>query len=194
MHKFAEVMFTESVKAEQSAWGSRENYATFEDGEDSNDELTLRELDFIEDRDSFYMATVNEDGWPYVQHRGGAKGFLKVLGPNKLAFADFRGNRQFVSAGNARTNDRVSLILVDYPNRMRLKVIGHLRFVNAKDVPAEEFEALRTKGYRGLAERVAYIDVVGYDWNCPQHIKPRFTAEQLAELGIEVDLKPGRRG
>ena len=116
-HQFAEIMFTNSVKDAQAQYGSRARLERFADVAGPNDELTDREAGFIEQRDTFYLATVNEDGWPYVQHRGGPAGFLRVIGPKQLAYADFRGNTQLVSVGNVSGNNRVSLILMDYPNR-----------------------------------------------------------------------------
>ena len=133
-------------------------------------------------RDTFYMATVNADGWPYVQHRGGPAGFLRVLGPKCLAYADFRGNKQMISVGNVTTNERVSLILMDYPNRRRLKILGHLRVQDAGDVASEELAEVDLPGYKARIERVMYIDVVAFDWNCPQHITRRFTEAEFAAL------------
>jgi predicted pyridoxine 5'-phosphate oxidase superfamily flavin-nucleotide-binding protein len=174
-HQFAEIMFTDGVKAAQTDYGSRDRMKRFAVVAGPNDELTEREIDFIGQRDSFYMATVNEDGWPYVQHRGGPPGFLHMLGPKQIAYADFRGNMQLVSVGNTRTNDRVSLILMDYPNRRRLKILGHMSVENAADVPASDLAAVGLNGYRALIERVVYIDIAAFDWNCPQHIVPRYT-------------------
>ena len=119
-HQFAEIMHTRSVKAAQEQYGSREDNERFALKAGPNNELTERESAFIQTRDTFYLANVNEDGWPYVQHRGGPPGFLRVLTPNRLAYADFRGNRQLISVGNVAINDRVSLILMDYPKRRRL--------------------------------------------------------------------------
>lgn len=133
-------------------------------------------------RDTFYMATVNADGWPYVQHRGGPAGFLRVLGPKCLAYADFRGNKQMISVGNVTTNERVSLILMDYPNRRRLKILGHLRVQDAEDVASEELAEVDLPGYKARIERVMYIDVVAFDWNCPQRITRRFTEAEFAAL------------
>jgi len=147
-----------------------------------NDALSEREAAFIAQRDSFYMATVNEDGWPYVQHRGGPPGFLRVLGPQRLAYADFRGNTQLVSVGNLSSNDRVSIILMDYPNRRRLKVLGHMRVENAYAVPEEDLAAVSLPGYVAQVERIVYIDVAAFDWNCPQHITQRYTESEWAEI------------
>lgn len=179
-HQFAEIMFTDSVRAAQEAYGSRARLERFTAMAGPNDELTAREAEFIAERDTFYLATVNEDGWPYVQHRGGPPGFLRVLGPKQLAYADFRGNMQLVSVGNASKNDRVSLILMDYPNRRRLKILGHLRVENAADAPEQDRVAVSLPDYRAEVERIAYIDVSAFDWNCPQHITRRFTEAEWA--------------
>ena len=181
-HQFAEIMFTEKVREAQEAYGSRARLERFTAMAGPNDALTEREADFIAQRDSFYMATVNEDGWPYVQHRGGPPGFLRVLGPTRLAYADFRGNTQLVSVGNVSTNDRVSLILMDYPNRRRLKILGHMRVVNRDDAPASDIAAVELGDYRAQVERVVIIDVAAFDWNCPQHITPRYTESELTSV------------
>lgn len=187
-HQFAEIVFTENVKAAQQEYGSRERLERFTSMAGPNDVLSEREAEFIAHRDSFYMATVNEDGWPYVQHRGGPPGFLRVLGPGRLAYADFRGNTQLVSVGNVSSNDRVSLILMDYPNRRRLKVLGHTRVESAYAVPEEDLAAVALPGYAAQVERVVYIDVAAFDWNCPQHIAQRYTASEW------VESEAGKRG
>ena len=179
-HQFAEIVFTAGVKAAQDGYGSRTRLQRFAEMAGPNDELTDREAGFIAQRDTFYLATVNEDGWPYVQHRGGPAGFLRLLGPKRLAYADFRGNTQLVSVGNVLADDRVSLILMDYPNRRRLKILGHMRVANAQDVPAQDLAAVELPDYRAVVERIAYIDVAAYDWNCPQHITQRFTESEWA--------------
>ena len=171
-HRFAELMFTSGVKAAQEQYGSRARLERFTAMAGPNDELTDREADFIAARDTFYMATVNEDGWPYVQHRGGPPGFLRVMGPKSLAYPDFRGNTQLVSVGNVSSNDRVSLILMDYPNRRRLKILGHMRVENSTD---------KLPDYGAQVERLVYIDVVAFDWNCPQYITQRFTESEFAQ-------------
>ena len=181
-HQFAEVMFTDGVKAAQEQYGSRARIERFAENSGPNDELTDREAGFIALRDTFYIATVNEDGWPYVQHRGGPPGFLRVIGPKCLAYADFRGNTQLVSVGNVSSNDRVSLILMDYPNRRRLKILGRMRVEDAKSVPAEDRAVVDLPDYRAQVERIVYIDVVAFDWNCPQHITQRYTESEFAEL------------
>ena len=181
-HQFAEIMFTDGVKAAQEDYGSRARLKRFAEMAGPNDELTDREAGFIEQRDTFYIATVNEEGWPYVQHRGGPPGFLRVIGSKCLAYADFRGNTQLVSVGNVASNDRVSLILMDYPNRRRLKILGHMRIENAHAVPAEDLAAVELQDYRAQVERVVFIDVAAFDWNCPQHITQRYTESEFANL------------
>lgn len=181
-HKFAEIMFTDSVKAAQEGYGSRARLERFAKMAGPNDELTAREAGFISERDSFYLATVNDDGWPYVQHRGGPPGFLRILGPKLLAYADFRGNTQLVSAGNVSRNDRVSLILMDYPNRRRLKILGHMRVTDVAAASSRELAAVELSDYRGQVERIFYIDVAAFDWNCPQHITPRYTESEWTKV------------
>lgn len=176
-HKYLSTLFTDDVKAAQEENGSRVSYSRF-DGPAEADELTEAEADFIAVRDSFYMATVSENGWPYIQHRGGPAGFLKVLDSRMLAFADFRGNRQYISVGNIKHDDRVSLFLMDYPRQGRLKILGRMHEVDLADKP-ELAEALATPGYRAKVERALVIKVEAFDWNCPQHITQRFT---LAEI------------
>jgi predicted pyridoxine 5'-phosphate oxidase superfamily flavin-nucleotide-binding protein len=141
--------------------------------------LGPREAEHLAGADSFYIATVSETGWPYVQHRGGPRGFLRVLSPTLLAFADFGGNRQFVSVGNATRDDRASLIVMDYERRRRLKLLGRLRFQSIDDADATVVSATEVPGYRASVERVGLIEVEAFDWNCPQHITPRFTVEEV---------------
>jgi predicted pyridoxine 5'-phosphate oxidase superfamily flavin-nucleotide-binding protein len=179
-HQFAAIMFTGQVKAAQEHVGSRKRYERFTTGAGPNDELSEEEAAFIAQRDTLYLATVNADGWPYVQHRGGPPGFLRVLGPKCLAYADFRGNKQMISVGNVATNDRVSLILMDYPNRRRLKILGHMRVEDAADIAAGELAKVVPDNYGARIERVVYIDVAAFDWNCPQHISQRYTDEEWA--------------
>jgi predicted pyridoxine 5'-phosphate oxidase superfamily flavin-nucleotide-binding protein len=138
------------------------------------DPLTDEELEFIAARDSFYIATVTEAGWPYVQHRGGKPGFLRVTGPTTLAFADFGGNRQMLSTGNLAANDRVALFLMDYPQRTRLKILGHARVEDARQHP-ELVQQLSEPDVQRVVERLFFIEVVSFDWNCPKHITPRYT-------------------
>ena len=163
------------------------------------DSLTDEERLFIEARDSFYMATITENGWPYVQHRGGQPGFLRVVSPTQLAFADYKGNRQMLSTGNLAANDRVALFLMDYPRRERLKILGHARIEDARQHP-ELVATLADPEVRGIVERLFFIDVLSFDWNCPKYITPRFTAaevevavaplkQRIAELEAQLKLR-----
>lgn len=178
---FAEITFTPSVKAAQSLYGSRQANQGFELSEDPKNQLTGREVEFIAERDSFYQATVSETGWPYVQHRGGPAGFLKVLDERSIGFADFRGNKQYLSVGNLNANDRISLILMDYPNRRRLKIWGRARIVHENEEP-ELIAKLEVPSYRARVERGIVIHVEAYDWNCPQHITPRYSEAEIDKL------------
>ncbi len=180
-HKFAEIAFTPNVKKAQDVNGSRRSYARLEQGEVHHDVLGPNEATFIAERDSFYMATVSETGWPYIQHRGGPPGFIRVLDNKTIGFADFRGNRQYVSVGNLETDDRVSMILMDYPNRARLKILGRARLVGVDD--QDILSRLSLPDYRAVVERGFLITIEAFDWNCPQHITPRFTP---AEIGKAV--------
>ncbi len=180
-HKFAEIAFTDAVKAVQSKMGSRNGYARREGGDvDFNDRLGPGEASFISERDSFYMATISETGWPYIQHRGGPKGFLRVLDETTIGFADFSGNRQYVSVGNLAGNDRVSLFLMDYPGRTRLKLLGRVRVIGLDET--DTIARLSHPHYQARVERGLLITVEAFDWNCPQHITPRFTAEEIERV------------
>lgn len=179
--RFAEIAFTDTVKQLQSTAGSRSAYARMEAAAAGNDRLGAREAEFLAQRDSFYMASVGGGGWPYVQHRGGPAGFVKVLDPHSLGFADFRGNRQYVSVGNLSVDNRVSLFFMDYPNRRRLKLFGRVKMVAIGDV--ETLEKLKLSDYPAQVERGIIVTVEGFDWNCPQHITPRFT---MSEVGAET--------
>ncbi|MDO8418168.1 MAG: pyridoxamine 5'-phosphate oxidase family protein [Agitococcus sp.] len=181
---FADICFTDSVKKAQSLYGSREANQGFEHVEDARSDLTEREAEFIAERDSFYQATVSETGWPYVQHRGGLKGFLQVLDANTIGYADFRGNRQYVSVGNLAANDKISLILMDYANRRRLKIWGRVQIVHENENPAL-IAKLENSAYRARVERAVIIKVEAWDWNCPQHITQRFT-----QADINVAIQP----
>jgi predicted pyridoxine 5'-phosphate oxidase superfamily flavin-nucleotide-binding protein len=172
---FLHTMFSPRSRALQEASGSRASYARMEGDAADVDVLTDRELQFIAARDSFYMASISEGGWPYVQHRGGPAGFLRWLVGNRIGFADYRGNRQYLSAANLTTDDRVSLFLMDYPNRRRLKLIGH---AHGGEDPAD-IVALMMPDYAAIPERAFLIDITGFDWNCPQHITPRFTEAEI---------------
>lgn len=186
-HRFADIAFTPAVRAEQERHGSRAQYARMQARSGPNDALGEAEAAFLASADSFYLATVGETGWPYVQHRGGPRGFVKVLAPARIAFADFRGNVQYVSAGNVAHDGRVAIIVMDYANRRRLKLLGTLRFIDAADADPELLRAVDLPGYQARVERVGLIDVAAYDWNCPQHITQRFTLEE-----VEAAAKPLR--
>lgn len=178
---FAELAFTPSVKAAQSIYGSREKNSRFELAEDARNRLTEFEIAFIGERDSFYQATVSESGWPYIQHRGGPMGFLRVLDDRTIGFADFRGNIQYLSVGNLSANDRISLILMDYPNRQRLKIWGRARIVHETDDP-DLMLKLTLPDYKAKVERGIIIHIEALDWNCPQHISPRYTKAEVESL------------
>ncbi|MFO1475308.1 MAG: pyridoxamine 5'-phosphate oxidase family protein [Verrucomicrobiota bacterium] len=169
---------TDSVRKAQEHYFGR-SHREFGDAE--KDALTEEETGFIQARDSFYLGSVSENGWPYIQHRGGRPGFLRVLGPRTLAFADYRGNRQMLSTGNLAANDRVTLFLMDYPQRTRLKILGHARVQDAREHP-ELVQQLAEPEARGIVERLFFIEVVSFDWNCPQYITPRFTVPEIEEL------------
>jgi predicted pyridoxine 5'-phosphate oxidase superfamily flavin-nucleotide-binding protein len=179
-HAFAAIAFTPSVKAAQQRDSSRASCArNFEaDPTAFNDRLGDQETEFISAQRSLYMATVSETGWPYLQHRGGPLGFVKVLDDKTLAFADYAGNRQLISVGNLAVNDRVALILVDYAQRLRLKLLGRLA---VKDLASQDALASRLidPAYRARPQRAMLISVEGFDWNCPQHIPVRIDAEDV---------------
>ena len=181
---FSEIAFTDSVKAQQEQYGSRQQYARM-DRLARGTTLTLAETEFIAARDSFYLATVGETGYPYVQFRGGPPGFLRVLGAQTLGYADFRGNRQYITVGNLDQNDRAALILMDYANRSRLKIYARIEIINAKDRPGL-MEKLSVPGYDAKIERAMLLHVEAFDWNCPQHITPRFTMEELQAMNAPL--------
>ncbi len=203
---YLHTIFTDAARARQEAHGSRASYARMEAGADGTpDVLTDKEISFIEARDSFYIASVTPHGWPYMQHRGGPPGFLRHLEANRIGFADFSGNRQYISTTNLAENPRVSLFLMDYANRRRLKLLGHAAIVEQADDPAT-VAALMPQEYRAAPERAFLIDVIGWEWNCPQHITPRFTegeisaaikpmAAELNQLRAEVEaLRATQKG
>ena len=179
MQSFADIMFTETVQAEQAALGVRDRFQKmyrnrFTEG------LNEDARAFIATRTSFYMATVGETGWPYVQHRGGPPGFLIFLDDDTLGFADYTGNKQLISKGNLAGDDRVSLFLMDYARKARLKIIGHAKMVLAEDDP--EFAVrLETEG-QGPVERLTTIRITAFDWNCPKYIEPRFTESEIEAM------------
>jgi predicted pyridoxine 5'-phosphate oxidase superfamily flavin-nucleotide-binding protein len=181
---FAEIAFTESVKAQQQKYGSRRQYARMETMARGN-ELSANEAEFIAERDSFYLSTVGETGYPYVQYRGGPKGFLKTLDQRTLSYADFRGNLQYISVGNLSRNDKAALILMDYANQQRLKIYARIEVIEAKDAP-ELIAQLQDASYEAQVERAMVLHVEAFDWNCPQHITPRFTIEEIREMNAPL--------
>jgi predicted pyridoxine 5'-phosphate oxidase superfamily flavin-nucleotide-binding protein len=173
--KFLELMVTPAVAHTQEHYFGG---AMDVRGERPRDALTNDEAQFIQSRDSFYLSTVTETGWPYVQHRGGKPGFLRLVDPATLAFADYKGNRQMLSTGNVAVNNRVCLFLMDYPQRARLKILGHARIEDARQRPDLVAKFSMPDAQR-IVERVFLIDVVSFDWNCPKYITPRYTAVEI---------------
>lgn len=197
--RFLQTVFTPAVKAAQEASGSRAAYARIDQSSEP-DRLGAQEAAFIASRDSFYVASVGATGWPYIQHRGGPPGFVKVLDERTLAFAEFRGNRQYVSVGNVAGDDRVSLFFMDYPSRARLKLLGRMRAVSLDSDPALAM-AVTDPSYKARIERAFVIDVEAFDWNCPQHITPRYSLAEIepaiAKLRLriaELEQELARRG
>jgi predicted pyridoxine 5'-phosphate oxidase superfamily flavin-nucleotide-binding protein len=179
MSRYAQLAYTRSVQRQQARHGStRANVARLKNGSDS-DRLGPEEREFITARDSFYLATVSQTGWPYLQFRGGPPGFLHVLDDRTLAFADVRGNRQYITTGNLDTDDRAALFFMDYAFQRRLKLFGYASHYGLDEAPAlaNRLNDTRTDGH---VERIIVIRVEGLDWNCPQHITPRFTVREIA--------------
>ena len=181
---FLDIAMTPSVKAAQAANNSAGIYQNVQGQRDSS-RLTAHEREFIAARDSFYMATISETGWPYIQHRGGPSGFLRILDDKTVACADFRGNRQYISVGNLAANDRACLFLMDYPHRARLKMYVRVEMRGATEDP-DLLGAVALAGYRGKIERALVFHLEAFDWNCPQHIMPRFTEAELADALASV--------
>ncbi len=183
---FLEIASTPSVKAAQQANGIL--FPAEAAGERESDQLTAAETEFIAQRDSFYIATVSESGWPYVQHRGGPPGFLHVIDDRTLAFADFRGNRQYVTVGNLAANDRAALFLMDYPARRRLKIYAR---IEQRDLATDRQLAatLALSGYRARPERGFLLHIEAFDWNCSQHITPRFSEAELVQALAPLRLR-----
>jgi len=186
---FTKYAFTDSVKKVQSQYGTRKTYARRETSGDQT-VLTDRETQFIQSRDSFYMATVGENGWPYVQFRGGPVGFLKKINDSTLAYADFRGNRQYISTGNMQATGKATLILMDYPARQRLKIWVETEIIEAETDPSL-LQQLTMPDYKTVVERAVILSIKAFDWNCPQHITPRYTA---GEIDILVDALKAKTG
>ena len=176
--RYLEIATSDTVKDLQERWGSRSAYSRLESGPLTSKQLGPEEIAFIEAQDSFFLASLNESGWPYIQHRGGPPGFLRVLGNNQLGFPDFKGNRQYLSFGNIQKNPRVSLFLIDYPARARLKIFGNAKLVEGDSVPYALREIENESGAT-TTERGVIIQVEAFHWNCPKYIVPRFTEAQV---------------
>jgi len=183
---FTELAFTESVKAQQEKYGTRTAYARMEKGGKFRNQLTWQEHGYIKNRDSFYLSSVGENGWPYIQFRGGPKGFLKVTGDNTLAFADFRGNGQYISTGNLNVNKRTVLFLMDYTKKQRLKIWAEAEVLDPADHP-ELVEQVSLPDYETTVERIIVLKVQAFDWNCPQHITPCYTQDEIGNSVRELE-------
>jgi len=177
---FLDIAVTASVRAAQAAMGSEHLWQNFK-GHREFDAFTPDEIAFIAQRDSFYLATVSQTGWPYIQHRGGPAGFLKVLDTKTLAFADYRGNRQYISIGNLAADDRAALILMDYAAKARLKIYAHIKAM-ALDADPALTQRVVVPGCKAKPERILLLRLATFDWNCRQHITPRFTEREIAEV------------
>ncbi|MFA6954652.1 MAG: pyridoxamine 5'-phosphate oxidase family protein [Thermoanaerobaculia bacterium] len=187
--RFHDTYFTSDVLAAQAKNYGR-TYSRAESGE--RDALGADEAAFIAERDSFYLATVSSDGWPYIQHRGGPRGFLRVLDPHTLGFADLRGNRQLISTGNLAGSDKVAIFLMDYPHRARLKLVGRARTVDARDDRQLADRLSPSADLRAKIERVMLIDVAGFDWNCSQHITQRFSEDEVCDAVAPLHARIAR--
>jgi predicted pyridoxine 5'-phosphate oxidase superfamily flavin-nucleotide-binding protein len=197
--KYLELAMTEAVRRAQTQYYGR---AVNIPAAPERDPLGQAEAEFIGERDSFYLGSISETGWPYIQHRGGPRGFLRVVNEKTLAFADYKGNRQLLTTGNVSVNDRVALFLMDYQNRARLKILGHARVEDARAHP-ELVAQLAGPTMQSAVERLVFIDVVSFDWNCPKYITPRYSLEEVAELAgplrtriaeLESALRAARAG
>lgn len=200
MKSYRDIAFTPTVEAVQDAHGSRAGYARIA-GRAAPDTLTEDEIDFVRRRNSFYVASTNANGWPYLQHRGGPRGFVRVTGPAQLAFADYAGNRQYLTTGNLVEDDRVALFFMDYAEQVRLKMFARAHTVEANDAPTELLRAVVDPDYAARVERLVVFDVEATSWNCQQHIVRRFDLEEVEELvaplreriaGLEAQLAAAR--
>ena len=176
--KYLELAMTDAVHRAQTQYYGRAGQIT---GAPERDLLGQAEAEFIGERDSFYLGSISESGWPYIQHRGGAKGFLRVVNETTLGFADYKGNRQLLTTGNVSVNDRVALFLMDYQNRARLKILGHARVEDAR-LHSELMAQVSDGNMQSSVERLVFIDVVSFDWNCPKYITPRYSVAEVEEL------------
>jgi len=180
-NKYLEIAATDSVKRVQQRLGSRTAYARREGGPAIHQQLGPEEISFIQAQDTFFLASVSETGWPYVQHRGGPKGFLQVLDPNTIAFPEFSGNRQYFSFGNILSNPRVSLFLIDFRNRERLKIFGRASLAEST-ANRDLLKRLESADLPSKVERGMVIQVEAFDWNCSQYIVPRFSSDEVRSL------------
>jgi predicted pyridoxine 5'-phosphate oxidase superfamily flavin-nucleotide-binding protein len=197
--QYLDLMMTDSVRRAQRQYYGRAGSIA---GSSERDPLGQAESEFIAVRDSFYMSTISETGWPYIQHRGGPRGFLHVVNETTLAFADYKGNRQLFTTGNVSVNDRVALFLMDYPNRARLKILGHARVEDARVHPGLVAQLADSKRQSSV-ERLIFIDVVSFDWNCPKYITPRYSTEEVEAYAgslkkriaeLETELRAAKAG
>ena len=178
----SDIAFTPSVKAVQTRLGSRSGYARMEERGGWNDKVTPQLAEFLAERDSFYLGTANAAGQPYIQHRGGARGLLKVIDERTLAFADFSGNKQYISMGNLEENDKAYIFLMDYPNQTRIKIWGRAEVVENPEL----LQSLLEPNYPARAERVFLFHIEAWDVNCRQHIVPRYTEEEPSPRVLEL--------
>jgi predicted pyridoxine 5'-phosphate oxidase superfamily flavin-nucleotide-binding protein len=188
--RYPEIVYTDSVKQTQEHYGTRRQGEKMEGMDWPDARFSEREAEFIAARDSFYMATVGDTGWPYVQYRGGPPGFLKVLDETTLAYADFRGNLQYISTGNLRHDDRVALFLMDYPNKKRLKIAARTEVFDIDQRP-DLSQQLVVPGYKAKIERAFVFHVEAFDWNCPQHITPRLSEQEWAPIAQDYETQIG---
>lgn len=180
---FTKFAFTEPVRKEQEHYGTRAAYERMEKKEGFRNQLTWQEKSYIKGRDNFYVASVGENGWPYMQYRGGPKGFLKVVGENRLAYADFRGNGQYITTGNFKASKKAVLFLMDYTRQQRLKIWVEAKVLDAGEEP-ELLKKVFSPKYDARVERIIVFQVLAFDWNCPQHITPRYTLEEIQDAGF----------
>lgn len=188
--RYASLAFTPAIRDLQQRNGSGAAYARMAAGAGSSPDVIDEDVrSFLAEADHAFLATVSETGWPYVQHRGGPRGFLRVVGPSRIAFADFRGNRQFVSAGNVSRASRASMIIVDWPRRRRLKLAGRLAFTAVDEAERDLVDAVALPGYPARIERLAIFDLEAWDWNCPQHIVPRYTPDEVERVVAPLEAR-----
>jgi len=183
---FMEFAFNDSVRKVQEKYGTRAAYQKMESRSEFRNKLTWQEKGYIKTRDSFYLSSVGENGWPYMQFRGGPKGFLKVIDDNVLAYADFKGNGQYISTGNINATEKTVLFLMDYTQQQRLKIWAEAEVLHADDHP-KLLEKVKMPDYSATIERIFVFKVQAFDWNCPQHITPRYTKEEIEKGMVEFD-------